>query len=154
MLDARRDGVMTLTRQATRLTHEGAQALLAAAIAHATMMGVPQCVAVVDEGCNLLAFIRMDGARVLSITSSQRKAMTAATTGKPTGDLAEDLGQKLALATEGRMVNLKGGVPVIVDGQVIGGIGVGSGTGEQDREIANAGLKGLAGATVFSFPSS
>jgi glc operon protein GlcG len=142
---------MTLTRKATRLTHEGAQVLLAAAVAHAGTMKVPQCIAVVDEGCNLVAFIRMDGARVLSITSSQRKAMTAATTGKPTGDTLEDLGQMLAHATDGRMVNLKGGLPVIVDGQVIGGIGVGSGTGEQDREVANVALAALPGATVFSF---
>jgi glc operon protein GlcG len=142
---------MTLTRKATRLTHEGAQVLLAAAVAHAEKMKVPQCIAVVDEGCNLIAFIRMDGARVLSIASSQRKAMTAATTGKPTGEMAGDLGQMLALATEGRMVNLKGGLPVIVDGQTIGGIGVGSGTGEQDREVANAALTALPGATVFSF---
>lgn len=142
---------MTLTRQARRLTHEGAQALLAAAIAYAAKMKVPQCIAVVDEGCNLIAFIRMDGARVLSIASSQRKAMTAATTGRPTGDIAEDLGQMLAHATDGRMVNLKGGLPVIVDGQVIGGIGVGSGTGEQDREVANAALAAFPGATVFSF---
>jgi glc operon protein GlcG len=142
---------MTFTRQATRLTHDGAQALLAAAVAHASKMKVPQCIAVVDEGCNLIAFIRMDGARVLSIASSQRKAMTAATTGKPTGDIAEELGQMLAHATDGRMVNLKGGLPVIVDGQIIGGIGVGSGTGEQDREVANAALAALPGATVFSF---
>jgi glc operon protein GlcG len=142
---------VTLTRKATRLTHEGAQALLAAAVAYAAKMKVPQCIAVVDEGCNLIAFIRMDGARVLSIASSQRKAMTAATTGKPTGDVAEDLGQMLAHATDGRMVNLKGGLPVIVDGQVIGGIGVGSGTGEQDREVANAALAAFPGATVFSF---
>jgi glc operon protein GlcG len=142
---------MTFTRKATRLTHDGAQALLAAAVDYAAKMNVPQCIAVVDEGCNLLAFIRMDGARVLSIASSQRKAMTAATTGKPTGEIAEDLGQMLAHATDGRMVNLKGGLPVIVDGQVIGGIGVGSGTGEQDREVANAALAAFAGATVFSF---
>jgi glc operon protein GlcG len=142
---------MTLTRKATRLTHEGAQVLLAAAIAHAEKMKAPQCIAVVDEGCNLVAFIRMDGARVLSIASSQRKAMTAATTGKPTGDVAEDLGQMLAHATDGRMVNLKGGLPVIVDGQTIGGIGVGSGTGEQDREVANAALAAFPGTTVFSF---
>jgi glc operon protein GlcG len=142
---------MTLTRKATRLTHEGAQVLLAAATAHAEKMKVPQCIAVVDEGCNLVAFIRMDGARVLSITSSQRKAMTAATIGKPTGDTMEDLGLMLAHATDGRMVNLKGGLPVIVDGQVIGGIGVGSGTGEQDREVANVALAALPGATVFSF---
>jgi uncharacterized protein GlcG (DUF336 family) len=112
-------------------------------------MGVPQCVAVVDEGCNLLAFARMDGARVLSIKSAQRKAMTAATTGKPRGEIPHDIELKLAIATDGTMVNLMGGLPVIVDGHVIGGIGVGSGSGEQDREVANAALRSFAGARSF-----
>jgi glc operon protein GlcG len=140
---------MSTTRTALRLTYEGAQVLLAAAIAYAETMGVPQCIAVVDEGCNLLAFARMDGARVLSIKSAQRKAMTAATTGKPTGELPADIELKLAIATDGTMVNLMGGLPVIVDGQLIGGIGVGSGTGEQDREVANAALRSFAGARSF-----
>jgi uncharacterized protein GlcG (DUF336 family) len=140
---------MSTTRTALRLTYEGAQQLLAAAIEHAGRMGVPQCVAVVDEGCNLLAFARMDGARVLSIKSAQRKAMTAATTGKPTGEIPHDIELKLAIATDGTMVNLMGGLPVIVDGHVIGGIGVGSGSGEQDREVANAALRSFAGARSF-----
>jgi glc operon protein GlcG len=142
---------MSTTRAALRLTLEGAQLLVDAAIASATRMGVPQCIAVVDDGCNLLALARMDGARVLSITSAQRKAKTAAVTGKPTGELAAELEIKLAVATDGEMTNLKGGLPVIIDRQVIGGIGVGSGTGEQDREIANAALKALPRAQTFSF---
>jgi uncharacterized protein GlcG (DUF336 family) len=131
---------MNLTRPALKLTHEGARILMEAAIAHATAMGVPQCIAIADEGCNLVAFTRMDGARVLSIRSSQRKAMTAAATGKPTGGLDPSVDLKLAGVTDGDMVNLQGGGPIIVDGHVVGGIGVGSGTGEQDLEVANAAL--------------
>lgn len=127
---------MSLTRPAIKLTHKGAMVLLEAAVAHAEKMGVPQCIAIVDEGCNLMAFVRMDGARVLSIKSSQRKAMTAATTGKPTGEIDPAIELKLAVVTDGDMVNLKGGLPIIVDGIVIGGIGVGSGRGEQDLEVA------------------
>ncbi len=140
---------MTLTRAAIKLTHAGARVLMDAAIAHAEKMGVPQCIAIVDEGCNLLAFTRMDGARVLSIRSSQRKAMTAATTGQPTGDLDPAIEMKLAVVTDGDMVNLKGGVPIIVDGQTIGGIGVGSGTGEQDLEVAKTGLAEFLRAEQF-----
>jgi glc operon protein GlcG len=77
---------MSTTRAALRLTLEGAQVLIDAAIAAAKQMGVPQCIAVVDDGCNLLALVRMDGARVLSMTSAQRKAKTAAATGKPTAN--------------------------------------------------------------------
>ncbi|KQZ01583.1 glcg protein [Pseudolabrys sp. Root1462] len=131
---------MTTTRQAIKLTDQGARILLDAAIEHAHNMGVPQCIAIVDEGCNLVAFFRMTGSRVLSIQSAQRKAMTAASTGKPTGGLDPSIDLKLALATNGDMVNIKGGAPIVVDGQVIGGIGVGSGTGEQDLEVANAAL--------------
>jgi glc operon protein GlcG len=140
---------MSGTRTSLRLTYEGAQSLLAAAVAYAAQTGVPQCIAVVDDGCNLMAFARMDGARVLSITSAQRKAMTAATTGKPTGEIPAEIEVRLAIATDGTMVNLKGGLPIIVDGEVIGGIGIGSGTGDQDREIANAALKTFPGATTF-----
>lgn len=140
---------MTTTRPAIKLTEEGARLLLDAAVAHARKMGVPQCIAVVDEGCNLMAFVRMDGGRFMSIRSSQRKAMTAANSGRPTGGLAADMEMKLALATDGDMVNLKGGLPIIVDGQVIGGIGVGSGTGEQDLEVANEALKAFSGAAIF-----
>jgi uncharacterized protein GlcG (DUF336 family) len=142
---------MSLTRQTKRLTYEGARTLLAAAVAYAEKMGVPQCISVVDDGCNLMAFARMDGARVLSIVSSQRKAMTAAATGKPTGEIDNELGQRLAHATDGKMVNLKGGLPIIIDGETIGGIGIGSGTGEQDREVANVALSALPGAKTFSF---
>jgi len=56
---------------------------------------------------------------------------------------------KLAIATQGKRINLPGGLPIIVDGHVIGGIGVGSGTGEQDRQVANAALAALPGARRF-----
>jgi uncharacterized protein GlcG (DUF336 family) len=136
---------MALTRTAPRLTHEGALALVQAAAQAAAAMGVPQCIAVVDEGCNLLAFLRMDGARVLAIDSSRRKAETAAATGKPSGETPAEIEIKLAIATGGRMTNLKGGLPIIVEGACIGGIGIGSGTGEQDREVAAQAIKTVFG---------
>ncbi|AHK05019.1 MULTISPECIES: GlcG/HbpS family heme-binding protein [Rhizobium/Agrobacterium group] len=129
---------MTIVRPTLKLTHRGAMLVLNAAIEAAQAMGVPQCIAIVDEGCNLLSFIRMDGSRVLSIESATRKAMTAATTGQPTGGIAADKALLLAEATSGRMTNLLGGLPLIANGHIVGGIGVGSGTGEQDLEIAKA----------------
>lgn len=131
---------MALTRPALKLTQDAALALVQAAAEAATAMGVPQCIAVVDEGCNLLAFLRMDGARVLSIDSARRKAETAAAMGKPSGSMHEEVEIKLAIASDGRMTNLKGGLPIIIEGQVVGGIGIGSGTGDQDREIAAAAI--------------
>ena len=129
-----------LVRPALKLTHQTAFELVRHAAVAADVMGVPQVIAVVDEGCNLLAFLRMDGSRVLSVESAQRKAMTAATTGQRTGGMDPELATRLAAATDGRMTNLKGGVPIVVQGEVVGGIGVGSGTGEQDFAIAAAAL--------------
>ena len=115
---------MADTAPSAKLTLEGAQKLLAAAIAKAF---------------------------ALSVETALRKAQTAAAYGKPTGDIAAGLDLKLAIATEGKRVNLLGGLPVIVDGHVAGAIGVGSGTGEQDREVAAAALGAIAGARRFAF---
>jgi uncharacterized protein GlcG (DUF336 family) len=59
--------------------------VLQGAIAKAEAMGVPQCIAIVDTGGNLLAFIRMDGAKILSQLSATQKAVTAFSSGVPTG---------------------------------------------------------------------
>jgi glc operon protein GlcG len=135
---------MTATRPALKLNHAAALKLVEAAAAKATAIGAPQVIVVVDEGANLLAFLRMDGSRVLSIDSATRKAMTSAATGLPTGGLAADMELRLGLATSGKVTNLKGGLPLKVNGFVVGGIGVGSGTGEQDLECAQAALDLLA----------
>jgi glc operon protein GlcG len=140
---------MADTTQSLKLTSEGAFKLLQAAIAKATEMNVPQCISVVDAGGQLLAFARMDGAFALSIETSLAKAMTAAVYGVPTGNIAAGLDLKLAIATHGKRINLPGGMPVIIDGHVVGGIGVGSGTSEQDRHVAAAALDALAGAKQF-----
>lgn len=142
---------MSSTFNQVKLSHTGALLLLNAAVEKAVDMEQPQCIAIVDEGCNLLAFVRMDGAKVLSEKSSIHKAMTAASSRVPTGNTEEVLAAKLAAATKGLITNLKGGLPIIVDGQAIGGIGVGSGTGEQDREVGNFALARFPGAQTFKF---
>lgn len=149
MLDkAAESGQGALARH-LRLTLEGAGAIIAAAVEKAAQMGKPQCIAVVDEGGNLLAFTRMDGAKILSIESSIRKAVTAASSRAPTGGIPGELEFRLAHATSGRMVNLKGGLPIIADGITIGGIGVGSQTGEEDLEVAKAALRAVNSVQQF-----
>lgn len=140
---------MAETAAALKLTNEGAMKVLEAAKAKALSMGVPQCISIVDTGGHLLAFTRMDGAFVLSIDSSLVKAMTAASYGEPTGHLPEGVDIKLALATQGKRVNLPGGLPIIVDGHVIGAIGVGSGAGHEDLEVAKAGIAAIPGSQSF-----
>jgi uncharacterized protein GlcG (DUF336 family) len=142
---------MADTAPSMKLTFEGAQKLLNAAIAKAKEMKVPQCICIVDSGGHLLTMGRMDGAFALSVDTALRKAQTAAAYGIPTGGIAAAIELKLAIATEGKRVNLLGGLPVIVDGHVIGAIGIGSGTGEQDREIAEHALGAIAGAKRFTF---
>ena len=140
---------MADTAPSLKLTYEGAAKLLAAAVAKARDMNVPQCICIVDTGGHLLTMARMDGAFALSVDTALRKAQTAASYGIPTGDIAAGIDIKLAIATEGRRINLPGGIPVIVDGHIIGGIGVGSGTGEQDKEVAKAAVAAFPGAKRY-----
>jgi glc operon protein GlcG len=142
---------MSDTMPSAKLTLAGAQKLLDAAIAKAQEMKVPECICIVDAGGQLLTMARMDGAFALSIDTALRKAQTAASYGVPTGGIAAGIDLKLAIATEGRRINLPGGLPVIVDGHIVGAIGVGSGTGEEDREVAAAALGVIAGAKRFTF---
>jgi glc operon protein GlcG len=134
---------MPYTKPFLKLTHEGALTALDAARKKAESLEVPQNITIVDEGGNLLAFLRMDGAKVLSIRTSQKKAISAASIRQPTGNFKPELELKMAIATEGALTNLEGGFPIIIDGVCVGAIGVGSGTGAQDCEVARAGLAAL-----------
>jgi uncharacterized protein GlcG (DUF336 family) len=131
------------------LSYEGAQTILAAAVAKAAEMRVPQCISIVDAGGHMIAFARMDGAFAMSMPTSLMKAKTAASYGEPTGNILAGVDIKLAIATQGERINLPGGLPIIIDGRVVGAIGVGSGTGEQDREVAAAALRAVPGAKQF-----
>lgn len=132
-----------ITRPSVKLTHSGALLALQAAIAKAESLGVPQNITIVDDGGNLLAFVRMDGAKLLSGETSRAKAVSAASHRQPTARLDPNLEVKLAVATGGRLTNLEGGLPIIFDGTCVGAIGVGSGTGQQDIEVARAALAAL-----------
>lgn len=133
-------------RHTQELTHAAALIVLQGAIAKAEAMQVPQCIAIVDTGGNLLAFVRMDGAKVLSQLSATQKAITAASSRVNTGGVPVEVETKLALATGGQLTNLKGGLPIVINGQVVGAIGVGSGTGDQDVEVGLAGITALQDA--------
>jgi glc operon protein GlcG len=140
---------MADTAATLKLTVEGAMKMLNVAMAKATEIGVPECISIVDAGGHLLAYARMDGAFTMSFDSSLMKAMTAASYGDPTGNILPGVDLKLAIATQGKRINLPGGLPIVVDGQLLGGIGVGSGTGEQDRVVAEAALGAIKGAKRF-----
>ena len=128
-----------------RLSNDEANTLIEGARRKAVEIGVPMCIAIVDESGNLVAFKRMDGGKVTSITISQDKAFTAAAARKATHDYnAVNVPGNLAFGihTEvgGRVSTVGGGLPVLVDGEVVGGIGLSSGTPVQDMECAQAGI--------------
>jgi uncharacterized protein GlcG (DUF336 family) len=128
-----------------RLDLADAGVLLAGARSKAKEIGVPMCIAITDEGGNLVAFERMDGGKVTSITIAIDKAFTAAGAKKATHEYGEvsQPGKPvygIASAIGGRLMVVGGGLPVLVDGEVVGGIGVSSGTPMQDREVAEAGI--------------
>ncbi len=134
---------MNLTRPAAKLTHEAAHRLVHEGALAAAKIGQPQVIVVVDEGGNLMAMLRMDGSRLLSIDSALAKAKTAANSGVPTGGLSAEMESRLGAATQGRVTNLKGGYPIIVDGVVVGAIGVGTGSPDQDVAVATAALEAV-----------
>jgi glc operon protein GlcG len=138
-----------LTRNNIRLTLEGARAILAAAENKAQQIKVPQNIAIVDEGGHLLVFARMDGAKLSSVevalTKARAAALRRAATG-PSPSVAEPnvfLSLGLPLATDGKLTCIRGGLPLLVDGQCVGGIGVSAGTEDQDVEVARAGVEAL-----------
>jgi uncharacterized protein GlcG (DUF336 family) len=134
---------MATTKPSLKLTHEGALKALAGAVAKAEELGVPQNITIVDDGGNLLAFVRMDGAKMLSRETSMSKAITAASHRQPTSRLNPADEIKLAIAGGGRLTNLEGGLPIVIAGQCVGAVGVGSGTGAQDVEVARAALAAI-----------
>ncbi len=125
------------------LTHQAALTMLTAAVDKAEAIGQPQCIVIVDASGELLAEIRMTGAKFLSRKSALAKALTAASIGAESTKVPEAVRPLIGLATDGAVTGLPGGLPIIIDGCLVGGIGVGSGTGEQDIEVATAALKAV-----------
>jgi glc operon protein GlcG len=156
---ARAEEKPLVTRLRVQLHLRGAEVILAAAQAKAAAEGWKMNVAVVDDGGHLLAFARMDGARPASGYTALTKAVTAATFRQESGplppgkepDLLLNLSlQAAATAGGGKLTTLKGGVPIVVEGQVIGAVGIGGGSGEQDAEAAKAGIQALLEALKAS----
>jgi glc operon protein GlcG len=123
--------------------------VLAAAELRAKEINRPMDLAVVDDGGHLLVFERMDGAKPSSIEIAITKARSAALRRAPTrapmeGDrpnLIVALG--LAAASPAQQSSIRGGVPLVVDGEVVGAIGASAGSEEQDEDVARAGAAAL-----------
>ncbi|MET1411464.1 heme-binding protein [Roseibium sp. HPY-6] len=134
---------MSFVQETRTLTHKGALAILTAAVTQAEQMGQPQCIVIVDANGEVLAEIRMTGAKFLSRKSALAKALTAASIGNETTSVPEGVRTAIGLATDGKVTGLPGGLPIRLEGTLLGGIGVGSGSGDQDIQVARAGLAAI-----------
>jgi len=131
-----------------RLGLDEAEILLAGARARSAQIGVPMCIAVADESGTLLAFVREDGAKVTSVSLAVDKAFTAAGARNHTtfyGKVSRPDGPAWGIAHSngGRFSPIGGGVHVLEDGVVVGGVGVSGGTAHEDHDVAMAALAAL-----------
>jgi glc operon protein GlcG len=129
------------------LNLDGAKRAIAGAVDYAKKNNAPGgVIAVVDEGGNLMALERLDGTFAMGANISIGKARTAVLFKKPTRFFEELINKgRTAMTTVDGFTPLIGGIPIIVDGQVVGGVGVsGAASANQDEELA------LAGAAIFS----
>jgi uncharacterized protein GlcG (DUF336 family) len=133
---------------APKLTLSDARLVLEGSEAKAKEIGIDMDIAVADDGGHLLAFIRMDKARITSIDVAINKAFTAACARRATHEYAIVAGVGgpafgMHTSNQGRFVIVGGGLPIFMDGIIAGGVGCSSGSPEQDREVAQAGIDRL-----------
>ena len=117
----------------------------------ARQLGTPMTITVVDEAGRLVLSARGDGTGFFTPETSRAKAVAAANFRMPTAEMADRVQKHSAFWTavpsvlRGEVLPSPGGMPITVKGRVIGAIGCGGGTGEQDHECAVAGATALAG---------
>ena len=131
-----------------KLTLSDARIILNGSEAKAREIGVDMDIAIVDDGGHLIAFVRMDRARLTSIDVAINKAFTAACARRATHEYAAIAGAGgpafgIHTSNQGRFMIVGGGLPVFIHGMIAGGVGCSSGTAEQDRQVAQAGIDRL-----------
>jgi len=132
------------------MTLEMAETAVKAAQAKARALRAPMTVRVVDESGRLVLSARGDGTGFFSTETSRAKAMAAASFKKRTAELAELVAKGgfwsiVPTVLQGQILPTLGGSPIVRGGRVVGAIGCGGGTGEQDQECSDAGAAALAG---------
>ncbi|MBL8240287.1 MAG: heme-binding protein [Bryobacterales bacterium] len=127
------------------LTLEAAKKIAAAAEAEARKNNWNVVICVVDDGANLLYLQRMDGTQIGSVDIAQMKARTAVRMKRPSKVLEDGvLGGRTVMLKLPDVLPVEGGTPLVVDGQLIGAIGVSGVTSAQDGQIAGAGVAAAA----------
>lgn len=139
-------------KRVLKLEGREARAMVAAAIARAAELGVPETICIADDGGTPLLLERMDGARITGPQIAWNKAFTAAGHRRsthlfnrpPNGPaLPGNEAYGIQLSFEGRFTAFVGGFPIVVGGEVVGGIGLSGGNGEQDTACGLAALAAL-----------
>ena len=130
------------------VSYAGARIAVDAAVAKAQELGVAVNISVCDLGGNQVAFARMDGAALLSGAIAADKAYSvAAFLGLPTdrwfGMIEHEPALREGIVHRDRLVIFGGGMPITIDGQVVGAVGVSGGSEQQDIDIATAGAAAL-----------
>lgn len=138
--------------QGTRIENKGiglmtlkeAQKIIEGAISKAESLGIKMAICVVDSQADLVASVRMDGVQAYVLDNVRGKAMVSALYKIPSGDLAEKAAMPefstMNYKYGGRLLFRKGGIPIVIDGELIGAAAAGGGRGEQDEEVAKAGI--------------
>ena len=134
---------MGFTEDAKALNNAAILTMLDAGCAKADAMGQPQCLVIVDASGVDLGALRMRGAKFLSLRSARAKAETAASTGAQSAKIPEGIRMAIAQASGGAVTGLAGGLPIYMGGVLVGGVGVGSGSGIQDIEVAETMLAAI-----------
>ena len=134
-----------MPRTYNTITLDDAKQMLSAGEAKATSLGIAYNIAVVDAGGHLVAFLRQDGALIGSIDLAIDKAVTARIFDKTTSDLATLAQSGSSLfgiqeSNSGKVVIFGGGIPVVIDGSIVGAVGASAGTVEQDIAVAEAAI--------------
>jgi glc operon protein GlcG len=125
------------------LDQAGAQTVLQAARDSAQQRNAPSAIAVVDPAGDLLAFQRMDGVRPASADLAIQKARTAARLERPTVDIENNINQGRTAFVTAKIMALRGGMPVRVNGEVVGAVGVAGLSSENDTDIAGTAAAAL-----------
>jgi glc operon protein GlcG len=137
--------------ESKRLTCQGAKQMMTTAVDMAKQAGIAISCAIVDAGGHMILLERMDGGRFHTVHSCTTKAVCAASNRRPTTakgaagqdlDVSHAIGLALAAGPE-RWTAMEGGVPVLIDGQCIGGGGVSGGDWETDLRIAKAAVESM-----------
>jgi uncharacterized protein GlcG (DUF336 family) len=132
------------THYGTPITMDRAQSVVQAAIAESNKRSWQMNVTVVDPNGDLIAFARMDGAQLASISISQHKARTAVRYRRPTRVFEDALQKGVAyIPTLDDVIASRGGIPLVEGGKIIGAVGCSGGTGSQDEAICT-----VAAATI------